>query len=357
MHALVTPGSPDLGQRSQRTTSPTTQTVRRSPDRPSRPAAPPDAETPGTRIGEPEVDTAALVRPERLASGPTLISKSATPWTSVPLPSTPRAPSDVAERDAPIPATADPAVRRAVDDLTDDWHRQGGRLGPDDVTRLVAKRSLTASQQANVLESLADLGIETETAAPQGRRPREGNETEDDGEVAESLTATSLTTDQLKDYLRAIAATPLLFAEDEVRLGRAIQAGLAADEALNETRCRPSATSRARLGAISAEGRHAQRDLVQANLRLVVSIAKLRTYDGQGLDLADRIQEGNFGLMRAAVKFDPNLGYKFSTYATWWIRQSISRGLADRGRLIRLPVHVVENLHKIKGARRASEPI
>ena len=84
----------------------------------------------------------------------------------------------------------------------------------------------------------------------------------------------------------------------------------------------------------------------------MVSIAKLRSYEGQGLDLADRIQEGNLGLMRAAVKFDPNLGYKFSTYATWWIRQSISRGLAERGRLIRLPVHVVENLNKIRGARR-----
>jgi RNA polymerase primary sigma factor len=353
VHARITPASPDLGQRSRRTTSPTTQSVDCNPDCSPRPAEPPDSERPGTGSGESKVDTAPFARPEQLTPDPTPIPKSATPCTSVPLSSIWRAPSDVAEDDAPTAAPADPAVRRAVDDLTDDWHRQGGRLHLDDVTRLVAKRFLAASQQAEILENLADLGIVTETAAPQLRRPRQGSETEYGANVAELLTATSLTTDQLKDYLRAIARTPLLFAEDEVRLGRAIQAGLAADEALDETHRQPPATSRARLGAISEAGRQAQRDLVQANLRLVVSIAKLRTYDGQGLDLADRIQEGNLGLMRAAIKFDPNLGFKFSTYATWWIRQSISRGVADRGRLIRLPVHVFENLHKIRGAQRA----
>lgn len=247
----------------------------------------------------------------------------------------------------PTPA-ADAVVRRLVDDLTDDWYRQGGRLSDDDVTRLVAKRALSAPQQAAALAALADLGISVEpgeTARDRVPGPVEA------AESAEALAGTSLSSDQLKDYLRAIGRTPLLFAEDEVRLGRAIQAGLNAEAELAGVGRLPD-RARDQLESIAAAGSQAQRELVQANLRLVVSIAKLKTYQGQGLDLADRIQEGNLGLMRAAVKFDPNLGYKFSTYATWWIRQAISRGLADRGRLIRLPVHVVENLRKIRGAGR-----
>lgn len=249
----------------------------------------------------------------------------------------------------PLPTVADPVVRRLVDDLTDDWYRQGDRLSEDDVTRLVSKRGLSAPQQAAALAALADLGIGVATAeTAQDRRTASPG---DDTEFAETLKSTSLSADQLKDYLRTIGRTPLLFAEDEVRLGRAIQAGLSAEVELAGGH-RLTDQAKDQLESIAASGRKAQRDLVQANLRLVVSIAKLKAYHGQGLDLADRIQEGNLGLMRAAVKFDPNLGYRFSTYATWWIRQSISRGLADRGRLIRLPVHVVENLNKIRGAGR-----
>lgn len=251
---------------------------------------------------------------------------------------------------SPPPApSADPTVRRVVDDLTDDWYRQGGRLSDEDVNRLVAKRELSAPQQAATLAALADLGIGVEpTHAKRDRTPGAVEAPEPD----ETLASTSLSSDQLKDYLKAIGRTPLLFAEDEVRLGRAIQAGLNAETALAGGGYLPDRT-KDQLKSIAAAGRQAQRDLVQANLRLVVSIAKLRAYEGHGLDLSDRIQEGNLGLMRAAVKFDPNLGYKFSTYATWWIRQSIGRGLADRGRLIRLPVHVVEDLNKIRAARRS----
>lgn len=248
--------------------------------------------------------------------------------------------------------TSDKAVTRAVDDLSDDWYRQGGRLSEDDVTRLVTKRSLTAAQQAAILESLADIGIETEAVASKVWQPWSGAGEDPVDAAQEALAGTTISADQLKDYLRAIAKTPLLFAEDEVRLGRAIHAGLAADFELDDVDGRIPASTRERLQSVSDAGRLAQRDLVEANLRLVVSIAKLRQFDGQGLDFPDRIQEGNLGLMRAAVKFDPNLGYKFSTYATWWIRQAIGRGVADKGRLIRLPVHVVEDLRKIKGARR-----
>ena len=248
----------------------------------------------------------------------------------------------------PPPSAVDVPVRRLIDDLTDDWHRQGGLLTDGDVTRLVAKRCLSASQQAAALAALADIGIYVQA---RGTDPRHTPDPIESTETVEALSGTSLSSDQLKDYLKAIGRIPLVFAEDEVRLGRAIQAGLNAETEL-AAGCRLQDRARDSLESIAAAGREAQRDLIQANLRLVVSIAKLRAYQGQGLDLADRIQDGNLGLMRAAVKFDPNLGYKFSTYATWWIRQAIGRGVADRGRLIRLPVHVVEDLNKIRGARR-----
>lgn len=259
-----------------------------------------------------------------------------------------RIPPPPADGSPPPTPAADPVVRRLVDDLTDDWYRQGGRLSDDDVTRLVAKRGLSAPQQAAALAALADLGISV--GPGEAARDRVPGPVED-AESAETLAGTALSSDQLKDYLRAIGRTPLLFAEDEVRLGRAIHAGLNAEAELAGGG-RLTDRAKDQLESIASAGRQAQRELVQANLRLVVSIAKLKAFQGPGLDLADRIQEGNLGLMRAAVKFDPNLGYKFSTYATWWIRQAISRGLADRGRLIRLPVHVVENLNKIRGAWR-----
>lgn len=247
-----------------------------------------------------------------------------------------------------LPPAADADVRRAVDDLTDDWHRQGGGLGDEDVTRLVSKRALSAFQHAAILTALSDLGIATDPTTTGSVRPAAYEEP-----VSPDMRPSTVTSDQLKDYLKAIGRTPLLFAEDEVRLGRAIQAGLEAETASAAGSSDLPRTTRVDLESIAAVGRQAQRDLVQANLRLVVSIAKLRIYEGQGLDLSERIQEGNLGLMRAAVKFDPELGYKFSTYATWWVRQSIGRGLADRGRSIRLPVHVVENLRKVKRAQRS----
>lgn len=304
---------------------------------------------PKTALAAGPVTSSHVVRPKaQLDSGLTAGPCTGPREASAPPAAVDLAPPPPGTGSPPPTQAADAVVRRLVDDLTDDWYRQGGRLSDDDVTRLVAKRALSAPQQAAALAALADLGVSVEpgeTARDRVPGPVDADES------AETLASTSLSSDQLKDYLRAIGRTPLIFAEDEVRLGRAIQAGLNAEAELGGEGRLPD-RARDQLESIAAAGRQAQRELVQANLRLVVSIAKLKTYQGQGLDLADRIQEGNLGLMRAAVKFDPNLGYKFSTYATWWIRQAISRGLADRGRLIRLPVHVVENLHKIRGAWR-----
>jgi RNA polymerase sigma factor (sigma-70 family) len=150
-------------------------------------------------------------------------------------------------------------------------------------------------------------------------------------------------------YLDAIGRTPLLDAEQEVELSKAIEAGLFAERLLHDGG--PTAgASRAELDELVAAGQHAKRLFVEANLRLVVSLA--RKYPTDSLPLIDLIQEGNLGLMRAVEKFDYRRGFKFSTYATWWIRQAIGRGLSHTARAIRLPVHVEEELSRLRRAER-----
>ncbi|HEY7484692.1 MAG TPA: sigma-70 family RNA polymerase sigma factor [Streptosporangiaceae bacterium] len=168
------------------------------------------------------------------------------------------------------------------------------------------------------------------------------------------MAATARTTDTLdKDlvgaYLDAIGRTPLLDAEQEVQLSKAIEAGLYAQQLLDENRT-PNGTTREELAELVAQGLRAKQRFVEANLRLVVSIA--RKYPTDALPFIDLIQEGNLGLMRAVEKFDYQRGYKFSTYATWWIRQAIGRGLSHTARAIRLPVHVEEELSRLRRAER-----
>ena len=151
--------------------------------------------------------------------------------------------------------------------------------------------------------------------------------------------------DDLRLYLEAAGAEPLLTKEQEVELAMAIEHGEAAEQKLASGRIRSERT-RNRLKDEVRKARAARRRFILANLRLVVSIAK--KYQGQGLPLLDLIQEGNIGLMRGVELFDWRRGFKFSTYATWWIRQAITRAIADRGRTIRLPVHVGERIRKVK---------
>jgi RNA polymerase primary sigma factor len=155
--------------------------------------------------------------------------------------------------------------------------------------------------------------------------------------------------DLFRQYLREIGRIPLLTAAEEVELARRVEAGLFAEEKLNN-----STDLDSRLGyeldQLVVQGRMAKRRLIEANLRLVVSVAK--RYAGHGLTILDLVQEGNLGLIRAVEKFDHARGYKFSTYATWWIRQSMSRALADQGRTIRIPVHVVELLNRVVRVQR-----
>ena len=160
---------------------------------------------------------------------------------------------------------------------------------------------------------------------------------------------TSTMGDSVHTYLKAIGRTSLLTAEQEVDLAKRIEAGLYAEHKLeNETGLGDAL--RADIEAVAADGRRAKAHMLEANLRLVVSVAK--KYSDRGLSLLDVVQEGNLGLIRAVEKFDYTKGYKFSTYAMWWIRQAIQRGFADSARTIRLPVHVLEMLSKLSRVER-----
>jgi RNA polymerase primary sigma factor len=194
-------------------------------------------------------------------------------------------------------------------------------------------------------------------AAPaEGKAPGEGGEEEifvfgDDDEdlPAAQVAVAGATADPVKDYLKQIGKVPLLNAEQEVELAKRIEAGLFAEEKLAESD-RMNADQRIDLEWIAEDGRRAKNHLLEANLRLVVSLAK--RYTGRGMLFLDLIQEGNLGLIRAVEKFDYTKGYKFSTYATWWIRQAITRAMADQARTIRIPVHMVEVINKLARVQR-----
>ncbi|MBM3806496.1 MAG: sigma-70 family RNA polymerase sigma factor [Actinobacteria bacterium] len=160
----------------------------------------------------------------------------------------------------------------------------------------------------------------------------------------------SVGSDSVRLYLNEIGQVELLTADEEKELGKKIKSGLVAQEKLNKTNGALGFSERRRLQRIVREGEKAKDHMVRANLRLVVSVA--RRYDRKELQLADLIQEGNIGLMHAADKYDYEKGFKFSTYATWWIRQSMTRALADQGRNIRIPGHMMEVVNRVQRAER-----
>ncbi|WP_448072071.1 RNA polymerase sigma factor [Georgenia yuyongxinii] len=172
---------------------------------------------------------------------------------------------------------------------------------------------------------------------------------DDDAPVQQVVTA-GATADPVKDYLKQIGKVALLNAEQEVELAKRIEAGLFAEEKLAAEGEELQPKLRRELQWIANDGHLAKNHLLEANLRLVVSLAK--RYTGRGMLFLDLIQEGNLGLIRAVEKFDYTKGYKFSTYATWWIRQAITRAMADQARTIRIPVHMVEVINKLARVQR-----
>lgn len=195
-------------------------------------------------------------------------------------------------------------------------------------------------QPADAVEAEAEpVEVETEAEVPEPVELPRGRGTDTGGPSS----------DLFRQYLREIGRIPLLTAAEEVELARRVEAGLFAEEKLRLT---PDLDSQLALDLdkLVVMGRMAKRRLIEANLRLVVSVAK--RYVGRGLTMLDLVQEGNLGLIRAVEKFDYARGYKFSTYATWWIRQAMSRALADQARTIRVPVHVVELINRVVRVQR-----
>ena len=250
--------------------------------------------------------------------------------------------------------------------------RSRGFVTLGDVTTAIDRAELSADALDGVVRVLADEGIEVlETPIEEETDTRLPDIEPDSSRRAG-------TSDLVRIYLREIGRVPLLTAEDEVELAKAIEAGLYSEEKLNggvplltaegEVELAKAIEAglfaeeklnggfpllgeeRADLEWLAADGVRGKQRLIEANLRLVVSIAK--RYIGRGLVFLDLIQEGNLGLIRAVEKFDYTRGYKFSTYATWWIRQAITRAIADQARTIRVPVHMVETINKLARVQR-----
>lgn len=176
------------------------------------------------------------------------------------------------------------------------------------------------------------------------------SDSDESDEPVQQVTVAGATADPVKDYLKQIGKVSLLNAEQEVDLARRIEAGLYAEYKLKNEADSMTAKERRELHFMASDGQLAKNHLLEANLRLVVSLAK--RYTGRGMQFLDLIQEGNLGLIRAVEKFDYTKGYKFSTYAIWWIRQAITRAMADQARTIRIPVHMVEVINKLARVQR-----
>jgi RNA polymerase primary sigma factor len=224
--------------------------------------------------------------------------------------------------------------------------KERGFLTNEEVIEALAPVDVSAEQMDNILQHLQDENIEVvemvdeldaEEFAREARSARD-----------EELALKAPTNDPVRMYLKEIGKVPLLTAEQEVILAKAIEEGEAATAELDKAVAsakKPPTTRMRELQRVERQGQLAKKKLIEANLRLVVSIAK--RYVGRGMLFLDLIQEGNLGLIRAVEKFDYTKGYKFSTYATWWIRQAITRAIADQARTIRIPVHMVETINKL----------
>ena len=220
----------------------------------------------------------------------------------------------------------------------------------DDV-ELAAAAVLEVDLETELVADLADIADEDE-AKPAVAVDSDNlviSDVDDTDEPVQQVITAGATADPVKDYLKQIGKVPLLNAEEEVDLAKRIEAGLFAEELL-ATRGPFKDRRQGDYEWIAEDGQRAKNHLLEANLRLVVSLAK--RYTGRGMLFLDLIQEGNLGLIRAVEKFDYTKGYKFSTYATWWIRQAITRAMADQARTIRIPVHMVEVINKLARVQR-----
>ncbi|WP_082097344.1 RNA polymerase sigma factor [Demequina silvatica] len=261
------------------------------------------------------------------------------------------------------PKRAAKAADEAIEETTAATAAPARKAAPRRTTKAAAKaapaKGKASEDEATEEVELEDADLEADASEEDGAKPAEKEEEsdsrgfvlgtgDDDAPVQQVMTA-GATADPVKDYLKQIGKVALLNAEQEVDLAKRIEAGLFAEEKLGSGE-KLAPKLRRELEWIANDGRHAKNHLLEANLRLVVSLAK--RYTGRGMLFLDLIQEGNLGLIRAVEKFDYTKGYKFSTYATWWIRQAITRAMADQARTIRIPVHMVEVINKLARVQR-----
>jgi len=265
----------------------------------------------------------------------------------------------------PAASKASPAKAKAADDELDEEL--------DDDPELVAELDEADEETDDAVEVVEEADEEAETPEAKDDDSDEESDdeeestgrdeplptgalrlsmTDEDDEVpVYSAAITGATADPVKDYLKQIGKVALLNAEQEVELAMRIEAGLFAEEKLSQMSDQEKRSQLGReLAWVARDGQRAKNHLLGANLRLVVSLAK--RYTGRGMQFLDLIQEGNLGLIRAVEKFDYTKGFKFSTYATWWIRQAITRAMADQARTIRIPVHMVEVINKLARVQR-----
>jgi RNA polymerase primary sigma factor len=306
----------------------TAKSARSAAKRTAKKASPPAPDTPGAApAGRPAAKKAAkkAARPAAKKA-----AKSASPGTAKPA-----GPADEAQE---IDAVDDLPAIPETEELADDVD-----LALDDIEEDAepAETETADTETADAEPAEAEVKAVEEDAFVLSD--------DDDDAPAQQVATAGATADPVKDYLKQIGKVALLNAEQEVELAKRIEAGLFAEEKLNSG-ARLDMKIRRELQWIAEDGRRAKNHLLEANLRLVVSLAK--RYTGRGMLFLDLIQEGNLGLIRAVEKFDYTKGYKFSTYATWWIRQAITRAMADQARTIRIPVHMVEVINKLARVQR-----
>jgi RNA polymerase primary sigma factor len=227
--------------------------------------------------------------------------------------------------------------------------QERGYLTTEEILEAFPDDEENAEQVEAAFTELLKAGVEVREADTDTELPRAAAEARRSRRLADPSGVDS--DDTISLYLREIGTITLLTSEDEVELAKRLERGNEAKKRLDSEQLEPN--ERAELERVVMDGERARKQLIQANSRLVVSIAK--KYVGHGVPFLDLIQEGNLGLIRAVEKFDYRLGYKFSTYATWWIRQAITRALADQARTIRVPVHMSEQINKLRTAQRQLE--
>jgi RNA polymerase primary sigma factor len=319
--------------------------------------------------------TAAQVRPDRMpavlawlsaqevavrddtphAAAAAVARRAATSDAAESRPASAKAPAKKGKAAAKAAAAAPVAVAE-TDDEDDDAEPEDVKpeeleeVVVDDTDVVVDDEVVEVVEEVEVPEAAEGVAV----VAPAAEEETEDtgftySDADDDDAPAQQVVTAGATADPVKDYLKQIGKVALLNAEQEVELAKRIEAGLFAEEKLASSgKIEPK--MRRELEWIASDGRRAKNHLLEANLRLVVSLAK--RYTGRGMLFLDLIQEGNLGLIRAVEKFDYTKGYKFSTYATWWIRQAITRAMADQARTIRIPVHMVEVINKLARVQR-----